>query len=269
MRFRTAAALLTTAAIGLAGCSTGAGASDPNGPLRVAVSPQPHGEILEFVDEELAEQAGLDLEVETFSDYNRPNEALTQGELQANYYQHRPFLEEYRSEKGGEFAWVQSVHLEPIAAYSKEHGSLQDIPQGGKVTLPNDPANRLRGLKLLADNGVLTLKPDVAEDMRVEEAVAENPKNLELSTLSPDQLPRTVEEADAAIVNGNYALKANLNSPLAIESVEGNPYVNGLVTTPQLREDPRVVKLAELLRSPEVAEFIRQNYTEQTVVPAA
>ena len=269
MRFRIAAALLTTAAIGLAGCSTGAQASDPNGPLRVAVSPQPHGEILEFVDEELAERAGLDLEIETFSDYNRPNEALTQGELEANYYQHQPFLDEYRSEKGGDFAWVQPVHLEPLAVYSKKHRSLQDLPQGAKVTLSNDPANRLRGLKLLADNGVLTLKPEVPESARVEEAVAENPKNLELSTLSPDQLPRTVEEADAAIVNGNYALKANLKNPVAIESAEGSPYVNGLVTTPQLKDDPRVVKLAELLRSPEVAEFIRQNYTKETVVPAA
>lgn len=268
MRVRSLAALVAAAAVTLAGCGGGTeAADDPNAPLRIGVSPQPHGEILQYVDDNLAEKAGIDLEIEKFDDYNRPNEAVAHGELDANYFQHKPYLEEYKAERGGEFAWVQDVHLEPLALYSKKHGSPQEIPNGATITLPNDPSNQSRALLLLEENGLIKLKPGAGQGATVRD-VAENPKNLQLKDLSADQLPRSVEDSAAAVVNGNYALKANLNNPIAIESSENNPYTNGLVSSPGFEKDPRIVKLAELLRSPEVADFITKKYGGVAVLPA-
>ena len=269
MRLRFAG-LVAAAGVLLAACGSGpTAAEDPNAPLRIGVSPTPHGEILQYVDDELAEKAGLDIEIEKFDDYIRPTEALAQGELDANYFQHQPYLAEYREERGGDFAWVQAVHLEPLAVYSKKFTSPQQIPNGATVTLSNDPANQFRGLKLLEQGGLIKLKPGAGAGTRISEAIAENPKNLQLKDLSPDQLPRSVEDAAAAVVNGNYAIKANLSDPLLLEKSEGNPYANGLVTTPQLAKDPRIQKLAELLRSPEVQNYIQQKWGGVAVAPAA
>ncbi|MGP4021169.1 MetQ/NlpA family ABC transporter substrate-binding protein [Saccharopolyspora sp. 5N708] len=268
MRLRFAA-LVAAAGLVLAACGGGGSAAeDPNAPLRVGVSPTPHGEILQYIKDNLAPQAGIDIEIEKFDDYNRPNEALTHGELDANYFQHQPYLDEYRKQRGGDFAWVEAVHLEPLAAYSKQYKSLQEIPSGATVTLSNDPANQFRGLKLLETGGLLKLKPDAAVGTRMADAIAENPKNIQLTDLSPDQLPRSVEDAAAAVVNGNYAIKANLQNPIAVESPENNPYANGLVTTPALAKDPRILKLAELLRSPQVKDFINQKWGGVAVIPA-
>jgi D-methionine transport system substrate-binding protein len=269
MRLRFAA-VAAAAGVLLAACGSGpTAAEDPNAALRIGVNPTPHGEILQYVDDNLADEAGLDIEIEKFDDYIRPNEALAHGELDANYFQHKPYLEEYRQERGGDFAWVESVHLEPLALYSKEVKSSQQIPDGATVTLPNDPANQFRGLQLLQQGGLIKLRPGVGEGTRLSEAIAENPKNLQLKDLSPDQLPRSVEDAAAAVVNGNYAIKANLSDPLLVEKAEGNPYANGLVTTPQLADDPRVQKLAELLRSPEVRNYVEEKWGGVAVTPAA
>ncbi|GAA4612444.1 MetQ/NlpA family ABC transporter substrate-binding protein [Saccharopolyspora hordei] len=268
MRLRFAA-LVAAVGVALAACGGGpSAAEDPNAPIRVAVSPTPHGEILEYVKDNLAEKAGIDIEIVKFDDYNRPNEAVAHGELEANYFQHVPYLDEYRKQRGGDFAWVAPVHLEPLAVYSKQHESLQEIPDGATVTLSNDPANQFRGLKLLEQGGLIKLKPDAAVGTRLEAAIAENPKNIDFKDLSPDQLPRSVDDAAAAVVNGNYAIKANLKDPVLVESAENNPYANGLVTTPALAEDPRIQKLAELLRSPEVKNFINEKWGGVAVVPA-
>ncbi|MCX2732083.1 MetQ/NlpA family ABC transporter substrate-binding protein [Saccharopolyspora sp. NFXS83] len=270
MRIRSLAVVLTAASLALAGCG-GSGteaAQDPNAPLAIGVSPQPHGEILKYVDENLAPKAGIDLEIEQFDDYNRPNEAVANGELDANYYQHKPYLEEYKAQRGGEFEWVQTVHLEPLSIYSKKVGSLQELPNGARIALPNDPSNLTRGLKLLQDNGVIKLKPGAEQGAGVRD-IAENPKKIEFQELSSDQLPRAVDDADAAIVNGNYALKAGLKDPLVVEKAENNPYANGLVASPAMAKDPRVQKLAELLRSPEVKDYINKTYGGISVVPAS
>ncbi|MBE9373910.1 metal ABC transporter substrate-binding protein [Saccharopolyspora sp. HNM0983] len=264
------AVVLAAAGLALAGCGGGAtdAAQDPEAPLTIGVSPTPHGEILEYVQDNLAAQAGIELELEQFDDYNRPNEAVANGELDANFFQHKPYLQEYQQERGGEFTWVESVHLEPLAVYSTKHRSLQEIPDGGTVMLSNDPANQFRGLQLLADNGLIELKPDASPDTRVDAAIAQNPKNIEFQPIAPDQLPRSVEDADASVVNGNYALKANLSDPLVAEEAEGNPYANGLVANPAMAEDPRMVKLAELLKSDEVKKFIQDEWRGVAVVPA-
>ena len=212
-------------------------------------------------------QAGIKLEIKQFDDYNRPNEAVASGDLDANYFQHIPYLEEYKQKRGGDFAWVTAVHLEPLAVYSKQYKSLQELPPGAKITLPNDPSNQTRALKLLQANGLIKLKPG-AEQGATTRDVAENPKNLQLQDLQADQLPRTVDDAAAAVVNGNYALKAGLSNPIAVESAENNPYANGLVTTPKLANDQRIQKLAELLRSPQDKDFNKQKYGGVAVIPA-
>ncbi|WP_433871338.1 MetQ/NlpA family ABC transporter substrate-binding protein [Saccharopolyspora sp. CA-218241] len=270
MRVRLVA-LVAGAALALTACGGGGteAAEDPNAPLKVGVSPTPHGEILEYVDDNLAQQAGIDLEIEQFNDYIRPNEALQHGELDANYFQHQPYLENYQAQHGGtELVWVEPVHLEPLAMYSKDHDTPEQIPNGSVITLPNDPANQFRALKLLENAGLITLKPEAAVGTRLAEAVADNPRQLQLKDLSPDQLPRTVEDSAAAVVNGNYAVKAGLQDPVFVESAEGSPYANGLVTSPRMADDPRIAKLAELLRSPEVEQFIDQEYGGVAVVPA-
>ncbi|KAA5836967.1 metal ABC transporter substrate-binding protein [Saccharopolyspora hirsuta] len=269
MRLRFAA-LVAAAGLALTACGGGSSAADdPNAPIRVGVNPTPHGEILEYVKDNLAEQAGIDIEIVKFDDYNRPNEAVAHGELEANYFQHVPYLEEYRKQRGGDFEWVAPVHLEPLAVYSKQFKSLQEIPNGATVTLSNDPANQFRGLKLLEQGGLIKLKPEAAVGTRLASAIAENPKNIDFKDLSPDQLPRSVDDAAAAVVNGNYAIKANLQNPVVVESPEGNPYANGLVTTPALAKDPRILKLAELLRSQQVKDFINQKWGGVAVIPAA
>lgn len=267
---RTRFAVLVAAAVfALAACGGGRtpAQEDPQAPLTIGASSTPHAEILEFVEDELAEDAGLDLEIEQFDDYNRPNDALQHGELDANYYQHKPFLQKYEGERGGEFSWVTDVHSEPLGVHSEKVDELQDLNEGATVTLPNDPANQARALKLLQAEGVLQLEPDAGQGAGVRD-VAENPKNLELKPLAADQLPRSIADAGAAVVNGNYAIKANLDDPIAVEDVANDPYVNGLVSTPQMKDDPRVRKLAELLTSQQVADFINDEWG-QAVEPAA
>lgn len=261
-------ALLGAAVLGLTACGSGSqAAEDPDAPLRIGVSPTPHGEILEFVQDNLAEEAGIEFELEQLDDYNRPNEALANGELDANFFQHKPYLEKYQAERGGEFAWVVPVHVEPLGVHSKDVDSVGELPTGAQVTLPNDPANQARALRLLEGEGVLKVDPGTGTEASVRDVV-DNPKDLDLRTLAADQLPRSVDDAEAAVVNGNYAVKANLTDPIAAEETEGSRYANGLVSTPQLRDDPRVQRLAELLRSDSVQEFMRETWGD-VVVPAS
>ncbi|RCW39937.1 D-methionine transport system substrate-binding protein [Halopolyspora algeriensis] len=268
MRLRSLAAVLAASALALTGCSGGTEAA-ADSTVRVGVTPQPHGEIMQYIKDNLAEQAGITIEIEQFSDYNRPNAAVAHGELDANYYQHKPFLKKYKEERGGDnLVWVAPVHLEPLSLYSKKHSSLQEIPNGATITIPNDPSNRARSLKLLADKGLITLKPGAGQEATPRD-IAENPKNLQFQELTASQIPRTLQDAAAAVVNGNYALKADLDKPIAVESPKNNPYVNGLVTTSAKKDDPEVAKLAELLTSQQVADFIERQYGGQAVIPAS
>ncbi|SDP16807.1 D-methionine transport system substrate-binding protein [Actinopolyspora xinjiangensis] len=269
MRTRILASLLTVSALALAGCGGGSAAQDdPDAAIKVGATAQPHGEILEYVKENLAPERNLKIEIETFSDYNRPNAATANGSLDANYYQHKPFLEEYKEERGGDLHWVAPVHLEPLGIYSKKIGSLDEVSDGDTVTIPNDPSNRGRALKLLQDKGLIELKEGSAEETNVRDIVS-NPKNLQIEEMKAAQIPRTLQDVRFAVVNGNYALKANLDDPLALESTENNPYVNGVVTNSEMRDDPRVDKLVDLLQSQEVKDFINEEYGGKSVIPAS
>ncbi|WP_424535621.1 MetQ/NlpA family ABC transporter substrate-binding protein [Sphaerisporangium viridialbum] len=256
---------VATMALVLAGC--GGSGSEPaaakDDVLKVGVSPVPHGEILKFVKDKLAPAAGLKLDIVEFTDYVQPNVQLQEGQLDANYFQHRPYLADFLKSKGGkELAFVQAVHLEPLGLYSKKVKSVGELADGATVAVPNDATNLGRGLKLLEDNGVIKLKPGVGT-AATERDVAENPKNLQFKPLEAAQLPRSLEDVDAAVINGNYALEAQLkpaSDALVLEKAEANPYANGLVVLKGQEGDPQVKKLAELLAGPEVKKFIEDTY---------
>ncbi|WP_405140769.1 MetQ/NlpA family ABC transporter substrate-binding protein [Sphaerisporangium sp. NBC_01403] len=265
MRKLIGAVAAATLALVLTGC--GGSGSEPaaakDDVLKVGVSPVPHGEILKFVKDKLAPAAGLKLDIVEFTDYVQPNVQLQEGQLDANYFQHRPYLADFLKSKGGkELAFVQAVHLEPLGLYSKKVKSVGELADGATVAVPNDATNLGRGLKLLEDNGVIKLKPGVGT-AATERDVAENPKNLQFKPLEAAQLPRSLEDVDAAVINGNYALEAQLkpaSDALVLEKAEANPYANGLVVLKGQEGDPQVKKLAELLAGPEVKKFIEDTY---------
>jgi D-methionine transport system substrate-binding protein len=230
--------------------------------LKVGVSPIPHAVILKFVKDNLAAKEGLNLEIIDFADYVQPNVQLDEGQLDANYFQHRPYLDDFNASKGTKLTFVQAVHLEPLGLYSKKITDAASLGQGATVALPNDATNLGRALKLLADNSLITLKEGVGI-AATERDVTGNPKDLKFQPLEAAQLPRSLEDVDAAVINGNYALESGLNpadDALVLEKAEGNPYSNGLVVKAGNEKDPRVVKLAKLLAGPEVKQFIEKTY---------
>ncbi|MFC4531355.1 MetQ/NlpA family ABC transporter substrate-binding protein [Sphaerisporangium dianthi] len=252
---------LTLAACGASGGAESAAAKDDV--LKIGVSPVPHAEILKFVKDKLAPAAGLKLDIVEFADYVQPNVQLQEGRLDGNYFQHRPYLADFLKSKGGEeLTFVQAVHLEPLGLYSRKVKSAGELPSGATVAVPNDATNLGRGLKLLEDNGLIKLKPG-AGTAATERDVADNPKNLRFKPLEAAQLPRSLEDVDAAVINGNYALEAGLKpaaDALVLEKAENNPYANGLVVLKGHESDPRIKKLAGLLAGPEVKKFIEDTY---------
>ncbi|WP_116245284.1 MetQ/NlpA family ABC transporter substrate-binding protein [Nocardiopsis sp. FIRDI 009] len=236
------------------------------GALRIGVSPVPHGDILAFIDENLAEEAGLDLRIEEISDYNTPNAALAEGELDANYFQHRAFLAEWQ-ENGpdAEFAYVTDVHIERLGLYSESVESLEDLPEGAEIAVPNDPANLNRALRVLEAEGLVEIDPEAGETA-TEKDITDNPEDLVVTPLEAAQLPRSIADVDAAIVNGNYAIEAGLTEDanvLAWEP-EGEDYVetyaNGLVTLAENAEDERILQLVELLHDERVLDYIERTW---------
>ncbi|MEV0715484.1 MetQ/NlpA family ABC transporter substrate-binding protein [Asanoa sp. NPDC050611] len=273
---RTIATVVASAALvlGLAACGSdsgdSAGGSAPaDAALKVGVSPVPHGEILKYVADKLAPAEGLKLDVVEFNDYIQPNVALQDKQLDANYFQHIPYLEEEVASKGYKFTPLKPVHIEPLGVYSKKVKNLADLPAGGVVGIPNDPSNSGRALNLLAANGVITLK-DGAGVKATEVDIASNPKNLKFEPLEPAQLPRSLDDTAASVINGNYAIETGLTpakDALALEKGENNPYANLVVVRTGDENDPRIVKLEKLLHSPEVKTFIEDKYAG-SVLPA-
>ncbi|MFD7905293.1 MetQ/NlpA family ABC transporter substrate-binding protein [Kitasatospora sp. NPDC059722] len=257
-------------ALSLAACgSSGSSSSDPNAPLTVVASPTPHGQILKFVKDNLADKAGLKLDIKEVTDYVTPNTAVQDGSADANYFQHVPYLEDFNKKHGTDIVSVEPVHLEPLGVYSKKVKSIADLPDGATVGLPNDATNEGRALKLLADNQLITLKDGVTTAATPAD-VTGNPKHLKWKELEAAQLPRSVADLDAAVINGNYALDSGLKpatDALVLEKAEGNPYANILAVKKGKENDPRVKKLAELLHSPEVKKYIDDTF-KGSVVPA-
>jgi D-methionine transport system substrate-binding protein len=253
---------------GLTACgSSDSSASDTDGPLVVAASPVPHAEILTFVKDNLAKKAGLDLEVKEFTDYVTPNTATEDGSVGANYFQNQPYLDDFNKKNGTHIVPVVTVHLEPLGLYSEKVKSADALKSGATIAVPNDTVNEARALKLLADNGLITLKDGVGNEATPADIV-KNPKNLKFKELEAAQTPRSLKDVDAAVVNGNYAIEADLKpaeDALVLESAKDNPYGNFIAVKEGNENDPRVKKLAELLTSPEVKKFIEDEYAGSVI----
>jgi D-methionine transport system substrate-binding protein len=254
--------------LGLTACGSDKdAASDTSGPLVVAATPVPHAEVLTYVKDNLADKAGLDLEVKEFTDYVTPNTATEDGSVGANYFQTEPYLEDFNKKNGTHLKSVASVHLEPLGLYSKKTEKADGLKNGATVAVPNDTVTEARALQLLAANGLLTLKDGVGTAATTAD-ITENPKNLKFKELEAAQTPRSLDDVDAAVINGNYALEADLKpaeDAIALESAENNPNVNLLVVKEGNEDDPRVKKLAELLTSPEVKKFIEDKYAGSVI----
>ncbi|SDJ90172.1 MetQ/NlpA family ABC transporter substrate-binding protein [Streptomyces indicus] len=268
----TAAVLATGGlTLGLAACGSenGSGSANADGPLIVAASPTPHADILTYVKDKLAKKEGLDLEVKEFTDYVQPNTATQDGSVGANFFQHKPYLDDFNKKNGTDLVWVNDVHLEPLGLYSKKAKKADELANGATVALPNDTTNEGRALKLLDANGIIKLKADAGLDATPAD-IAENPKNLKFKEIEAAQLPRSLGDVDAAVINGNYAVEAGLSpkkDALVSETAKGNPYANGLVVKKGQENDPRVKKLAKLLNSEEVRKYIDDKF-DGAVEPA-
>ncbi|MFF4751383.1 MetQ/NlpA family ABC transporter substrate-binding protein [Streptomyces sp. NPDC002514] len=268
------AALLTAGALtlGLTACGSGnddSSSAGHDGPLVVAASPTPHAEILNYVKDNLAKKAGLDLEVKEFTDYITPNTATEDGSVGANYFQNQPYLDDFNKKRGTHIVPVVTVHLEPLGLYSHKVKDADALKSGATVAVPNDTVNEARALKLLAANGLITLKDGVGNEATPRD-IAENPRNLTFKEVEAAQTPRSLDDVDAAVVNGNYAISGGLSpakDALVLESAKNNPYGNFLAVKKGNEKDPRVVKLAGLLTSPEVKKFIEDKY-QGSVIPS-
>lgn len=235
--------------------------------LTVAASPVPHAEILEFVKPALAKE-GVDLKVKVFTDYIQPNVQVAEKRLDANFFQHQPYLDEFNKAKGTSLVAVTGVHLEPLGAYSSKIKDLKDLPSGANVVIPNDATNGGRALLLLAKAGVITLK-DPTNILSTVKDIAQNPKDLKIRELEAATIPRVLTQVDLALINTNYALEAKLDPSKDALVIEGNdsPYVNILVSRADNKDSDAMKKLAAALHSPEVKQFITEKY-KGAVLPA-
>jgi D-methionine transport system substrate-binding protein len=252
---------------GLSSLAAGGPARAGGAPLRVVASSVPHAEILQVVSERLAPD--LPLRIIEISGDLRPNALLRDGDADANFFQHVPFLRAEEAAMGTRFAVVATVHVEPLGLYSRRAKDLVELPKGGLVALPNNVTNASRSLTLLQASGLIRLRPGKEGAFSSLDDVAENPKGFRFVEVAPPQLPRALDDVALAVINGNYALEAGLEparDALALERAEGNPYANVLVTTEALARDARILRLAALLTSDEVAAFIRTRY-RGSVVP--
>ncbi|MFO7992544.1 MAG: MetQ/NlpA family ABC transporter substrate-binding protein [Marinobacter sp.] len=252
--------------VALAAAATFSGAVSAE-ELSVAATPVPHAEILEFVKPKLAEQ-DVELDVKVFTDYVQPNVQVDQKRMDANFFQHQPYLDEFNDGKGTNLVSVTGVHVEPFGAYSSKIDSLEELEDGATVAIPNDPTNGGRALLLLQEAGLITLKDD-SKITATPRDIADNPKNLEFKELEAATLPRILNQVDLALINTNYALEAGLNptdDALVIEGAE-SPYVNILVVHEDRADEEAIRKLADALTSEDVKKFIEENY-EGAVVPA-
>jgi len=237
--------------------------------LKIAASAVPHAEILEFVKPTLKAQ-GVVLDIRVFTDYVQPNLQVAEKQLDANFFQHRPYLDAFNAAHGTNLVAVTSsqVHIEPFGAYSKKVRNIAAIRDGAQIAIPNDPSNCGRALALLQKQGLIRLK-DPSNILATARDIVANPKQLKIRELEAATLPRTLDDVDIALINTNYALAAGLNplkDALFIEAGD-SPYANLVVTRSDNAQSPAVTKLVAALRSPETKRFIETRY-HGAVIPA-
>ena len=232
----------------------------------VGATPEPHAALLSLVVDDIAAQ-GITLEIKEFTDYVTPNDAVEYGEIDANYFQHIPYLESFNTEHGYHLVNAGGIHVEPIALYSSKYSSLSDLPNGAVIAIPNDPTNEGRALLLLQSAGLIKLRADAGLEA-IPLDITENPKNFKFSEIEAATLPRVLSDVDAAIINGNYAIPAGLVATRDGLFVEGadSPYVNVIAVKEGNENNPAIKALIEALKSDEVAAFVAEKYKNGEVV---
>ncbi|WP_404459357.1 MetQ/NlpA family ABC transporter substrate-binding protein [Sutcliffiella horikoshii] len=242
------------------------------GKLVIGASNVPHAEILEEA-KPLLEEKGIELDIQTYTDYIIPNQALRDKDIDANFFQHEPYLKSQIEENDYEFVSAGGVHIEPIGVYSQEYDSLEELPEGAEILMSNSVADHGRILAMLEEKGLITLKEGVEVTSASVDDIDENPKNLEFNTqFEAAFLPQAYlnGDGDAVLINGNYALGADIDpekEAIALESGENNPYVNLIVVREEDKDNEQIKALVEVLQSDEIKAFIEEEY-KGSVLPA-
>lgn len=245
--------------------ATANNASAASQTITVGATPVPHAEILEFVKADLANE-GFELVVKEFNDYVQPNLATDSGELDANFFQHIPYLEEFNKNKGTALVSVAGIHLEPMGVYSRKHSSFTIVSDGVSIAVPNDPTNESRALDIIAKTGVVTFKESA---LKTPLDIVSNPKNIVFKELEAAQMPRALDDTDFAVINSNFAMAAGLKptkEALVMED-KSSPYVNVLVVKAGNEESAKTKALIKALQSEKVKAFINEKY-QGAVIPA-
>ena len=275
MRHRSLAAigLAAVATLGLAACGGGS-SSDASGSssdvvtLTVGATPSPHAKILTYINDNLAADAGIKLDIVEYTDYVQPNTALNDGDLDANFYQTVPYLENAEKQFGYDFEAGEGIHLEPLGVFSNKHKSLDELPDGGTIGIISVTANQSRALELLATQGLVSI-PEGDGDVNINTVT--KLKNFDFREVEGPQLVRSLDDFDYAVINGNFAQeggKSISGDALVVESPVDNPAVNVLVWKNGSNKAEAIAKLEELLHSPEVKQYIEQTWPDGSVIPA-
>lgn len=261
-------ALAAAVVFGFAGCkkANNVGSTKTAGVIVVGATPEPHADLLNLVKEDLKAE-GITLEVKEFTDYVTPNEAVESGDIDANYFQHIPYLESFNKEKGFHLVNAAGIHVEPFALYSNKVTSLADIKDGSKIAIPNDPTNEGRALLLLQEAGFIKLDAKAGITATPLD-IKENSKKLEFTEVEAASLPRVLDDVDAAVINGNYAIPAGLSAKKDGLFVEGSssPYVNVIAVKAGNESTPEVQALIKALKSEKVKNYIEEKYPNGEVV---
>ncbi len=254
---------------GSAAATTTASSDSTDNVITVGASPSPHAEILDAIKDELANE-GYELKVVEYNDYVQPNVALSDGDLDANYFQHLPYLENYNEENGTDLVSAAAIHFEPMGLYAGKSSDINNVPDGAKIAVPSDATNEARALLLLQDQGVIKLKDGVGLEATAND-IEENPHNIELVEVEAAAVARTLEDADFGVINGNYALSAGLDTSATLasedaDSVAAQTYANIVAVRNGDEETDKTKALVKALTSETARKFIEEQY-QGSVIP--
>ena len=274
MKLKTTIAL-SLAAIAFAGVISGCGGDKKpaassaavKNEISVGITPGYSEQVMEYATKEAAKQ-GLTVNIKTFSDYVTPDQALAAGDIDLNSFQHGPFLQAFNEKNGTHLVSIGNTYLAPLRVYSNKITSIKDVPDGAKVSIPNDPSNGGRALLLLDHNGLLKLKPGTDPTKATINDIAENPKKLEIIELEAAQLPRSLDDVTISVINAGYAKSANLDSKKALATEDNmSPYVNIIAAREQDKDNPPYQKFVKIFQSDNVRKYINDNFSDG-LVPA-
>lgn len=263
-----ACSIALSLAVGLTGCGAQKQGPVKEGSIVVGASPSPHAQILEAVSEQLA-QKGYQLEIKEFTDYIMPNTALEDGELDANFFQHQPYLTDFNEKNGTKLVSAAAIHFEPLGIYGGKTADLADLPEGAQIAVPNDTTNEARALWLLQAQGIIEVDEQAGLEATKQD-ITSNPKNVEIVEMEAAQLPRALADVDFAVINGNYAVAAEIADQILVtedkDSEAAKQYAN-IVAVREGDENREDIKaLVEALQSDEVKAYIEETFGS-TVIP--